>query len=99
VFIYTYLSYLAIYYAIGGDSKVLMIVQVAPVERHVNETLCSLNFAQSVRSVELGAADRKLKSAEVLALKGRLAQYEVSIQWLFNKHYFRVSGVLERCSL
>ncbi|KAF6019824.1 hypothetical protein EB796_021863 [Bugula neritina] len=64
--------------SLGGDSKVLMIVQVAPVERHVNETLCSLNFAQRVRSVELGAAGRKLESAEVTALKGRLAHYENS---------------------
>lgn len=76
-----------------------MIVQVAPVERHVNETLCSLNFAQRVRSVELGAAGRKLESAEVTALKGRLAHYEVSIYWLFNSDNCRVFCVLECCSL
>lgn len=55
----------------------LMIVQVAPIEKHVNETLCSLNFAQRVKSVELGAAGRKVESAEMSALKERLAQYEV----------------------
>lgn len=62
----------------------LMIVQVAPVERHVNETLCSLNFAQRVRSVELGAAGKKTESAEVSALKERLAQYEV----ILSTHVF-----------
>ena len=55
-----------------------MIVQVAPVDRHVNETLCSLNFAQRVRSVELGAVGKKMESAEMSALRERLAHYEVS---------------------
>lgn len=51
-----------------------MIVQVAPIERHVNETLCSLNFAQRVRSVELGmASNRRVEAGgDMSALKGRL---------------------------
>ena len=56
----------------------LMIVQVAPVHYHVNETLCSLNFALRVKSVELGAASRRTENADVAAHKARLAQYEVS---------------------
>ncbi|XP_071092118.1 kinesin-like protein KIFC3 [Haliotis cracherodii] len=48
--------------SLGGDSKTLMIVQVAPVERNVSETTCSLNFAQRVRSVELGAASKRIES-------------------------------------
>ena len=62
----------------GGDSKVLMIVQVAPVDSHVNETLCSLNFAQRVRSVELGMAQRRLEGNDLATSKARLTQSEVS---------------------
>ncbi|XP_013396814.1 kinesin-like protein KIFC3 [Lingula anatina] len=62
--------------SLGGDSKTLMIVQVAPVEKNVNETLSSLSFAQRVRTVELGMASKKTESSEVADLKERLAQYE-----------------------
>ena len=36
-----------------------MVVQVAPVEKNVAETVCSLNFAQRVRTVELGQATKR----------------------------------------
>ena len=58
-----------------------MIVQVAPVEKNVSETLASLNFAQRVRTIELGQASKKVESAaaaEVAELREKLAQYEVS---------------------
>ncbi|KAL8594301.1 hypothetical protein ACOMHN_001003 [Nucella lapillus] len=48
--------------SLGGDSKTLMIVQAAPVEKNVSETTCSLSFGQRVRTVELGAATRKIDS-------------------------------------
>ncbi len=41
-----------------------MIVQVAPVEKNVGETLASLNFAQRVRTVELGAASRHMENGD-----------------------------------
>ena len=41
-----------------------MIVQVAPVEKNVAETVASLAFAQRVRSVELGQATRRLDSVD-----------------------------------
>jgi kinesin family protein C2/C3 len=44
--------------SLGGDSKCLMFVQVAPTSCDVSETLCSLNFAARARSVELGQAKR-----------------------------------------
>ena len=47
--------------SLGGDSKTLMIVQVAPVEKNVTESIASLNFGQRVRSVELGQATRKVE--------------------------------------
>ena len=49
----------------GGDSKTLMIVQVAPVDKNVSETTCSLSFGQRVRSVELGTASRKVDTADL----------------------------------
>ncbi|XP_033117249.1 kinesin-like protein KIFC3 [Anneissia japonica] len=62
--------------SLGGDSKTLMVVQVSPVFKNASETQCSLNFAQRVRSVELGAATKKTDSAEVAVLREKLAQYE-----------------------
>ncbi|XP_064611144.1 kinesin-like protein KIFC3 isoform X2 [Liolophura sinensis] len=51
--------------SLKGDSKTLMIVQVAPTERHVSETLCSLHFAKRVRTVELGAATRRVEATNI----------------------------------
>jgi kinesin family protein C2/C3 len=41
-----------------------MVVQVSPALKNVGETLCSLNFAQRVRMVELGQATKKIETAE-----------------------------------
>jgi kinesin family protein C2/C3 len=40
--------------SLGGDSKTMMFVNVSPAVTNTQETTCSLNFAQRVRSVELG---------------------------------------------
>ncbi|KAI1889957.1 hypothetical protein AGOR_G00168260 [Albula goreensis] len=45
--------------SLSGDSKTLMMVQVSPMDTNVSESVCSLKFAQRVRSVELGSASRK----------------------------------------
>ncbi|NXK53613.1 KIFC3 protein, partial [Chauna torquata] len=45
--------------SLSGDSKTLMMVQVSPAEKNTSETLCSLKFAERVRSVELGPISRK----------------------------------------
>ncbi|XP_077418890.1 kinesin-like protein KIFC3 isoform X2 [Vanacampus margaritifer] len=42
--------------SLRGDSKTLMMVQVSPSPANVSESLCSLKFAQRVRSVELNAS-------------------------------------------
>ena len=60
----------------GGNSKTLMIVHAAPVEKNVGETVNSLTFASRVRAVELGQATRKTQSAEIAELRERLRQYE-----------------------
>lgn len=49
---------------------------MAPVEKNVSETMCSLNFAQRVRTVELGQATRKTETAEMASMKDRLRELE-----------------------
>ncbi|KAM8893800.1 kinesin-like protein KIFC3 [Spinachia spinachia] len=39
--------------SLSGDSKTLMMVQVSPLPGNMSESICSLKFAQRVRSVEL----------------------------------------------
>ncbi|BFZ13133.1 hypothetical protein BsWGS_16172 [Bradybaena similaris] len=46
--------------SLGGDSKTLMIVQVSPVQKNVNETVCALQFGQRVRSIELGTPSKNV---------------------------------------
>ncbi|XP_065827756.1 kinesin-like protein KIFC3 isoform X3 [Oscarella lobularis] len=62
--------------SLSGNSKTLMIVHAAPVEKNVGETVNSLTFASRVRAVELGQATRKTQSAEIAELRERLRQYE-----------------------
>jgi kinesin family protein C2/C3 len=50
--------------SLGGNSKVMMFVNISPVLYNVGETLCSLNFAQRCRNVELGQAKKQLGGLE-----------------------------------
>ena len=69
----------------GGDSKTLMIAQIAPVEKNVGESVCSLNFAQRVRSVELGQASRRVENgdSEVIHYVNFLIQFYLNSTWVF----------------
>jgi hypothetical protein len=40
--------------SLGADNKTLVIVQVSPEQKDVQETVCSLTFGQRARNVELG---------------------------------------------
>lgn len=60
-----------------------MLVQVSPVAKNSGESQCTLSFAQRVRSVELGSAKKKVETAEIAALRERLSQYEVGLQFSF----------------
>uniref|UniRef100_A0A3Q4I773 Kinesin motor domain-containing protein n=1 Tax=Neolamprologus brichardi TaxID=32507 RepID=A0A3Q4I773_NEOBR len=42
--------------SLSGDSKTLMMVQVSPLPSNMSESVCSLKFAQRVRSVELSSS-------------------------------------------
>ncbi|KAG7333048.1 hypothetical protein KOW79_003183 [Hemibagrus wyckioides] len=50
--------------SLSGDSKTLMLVQVSPLESNMIESVCSLKFAQRVRTVELGPASSSRRHAE-----------------------------------
>uniref|UniRef100_A0A8C7UPU1 Kinesin-like protein KIFC3 n=1 Tax=Oncorhynchus mykiss TaxID=8022 RepID=A0A8C7UPU1_ONCMY len=45
--------------SLSGDSKTLMMVQVSPLVCNMSESVCSLKFAQRVRTIELGNATRR----------------------------------------
>ena len=44
--------------SLGGNSKTVMFVNVSPVTSSVQETDCSLKFAERVRKVQLGKATK-----------------------------------------
>uniref|UniRef100_A0A3B1JXL9 Kinesin-like protein n=1 Tax=Astyanax mexicanus TaxID=7994 RepID=A0A3B1JXL9_ASTMX len=50
--------------SLSGDSKTLMVVQVSPLESNISESVCSLKFAQRVRTVELGPSSSSRRHAE-----------------------------------
>ena len=49
--------------SLGGNSKVMMFVNISPAVYNVSETVCSLTFATRCRNVELGQARRQVQSA------------------------------------
>lgn len=52
--------------SLSGDSKTLMMVQVSPLSGNMSESVCSLKFAQRVRSVELhpsSSSSRRLENS------------------------------------
>ncbi|XP_048887388.1 kinesin-like protein KIFC3 isoform X2 [Brienomyrus brachyistius] len=50
--------------SLNGDSKTLMMVQVSPLDNNMSESVCSLKFAQRVRSVELGPVSATRRPAD-----------------------------------
>ncbi|KAL2514823.1 P-loop containing nucleoside triphosphate hydrolase superfamily protein [Forsythia ovata] len=55
--------------SLGGDCKTLMFVQISPSTADLGETLCSLNFASRVRTVENGPARKQPDHGELFKYK------------------------------
>ena len=49
--------------SLGGNSKVMMFVNISPAVYNVSETVCSLTFATRCRNVELGQARKQISAA------------------------------------
>ncbi|EEB11617.1 protein claret segregational, putative [Pediculus humanus corporis] len=46
--------------ALGGSSKTLMLVNISPAESCLQETLCSLRFAEKVNKVKIGTTKKRI---------------------------------------
>lgn len=50
--------------SLSGDGKTLMLVNLSPTEKSVQESMCSLRFASQVNKCELGKAKRSLEEVD-----------------------------------
>mmetsp|Transcript_15733 Transcript_15733/g.27975 ORF Transcript_15733/g.27975 Transcript_15733/m.27975 type:complete len:1355 (-) Transcript_15733:40-4104(-) len=65
--------------SLSGSSKVLMFVNISPVEWNAPESLCSLTFAARCRKVALGAAKKNTESQQVSSLKRTIEDLQQQI--------------------
>jgi len=61
--------------SLSKDSKTLMVVQVSPSHYNVSETLCSLQFAQRTRTVELNT----IKNQSAITPKKEVTKKEIIV--------------------
>merc|ERR1712050_63975 len=50
--------------SLSGDGKTLMLVNLSPTEKSLQESMCSLRFASQVNKCELGKAKRSLEEVD-----------------------------------
>ncbi|KAJ8908356.1 hypothetical protein NDN08_005066 [Rhodosorus marinus] len=81
--------------SIGGNSKTVMFVNVAPEESEQSETNCSLLFASRVAKVELGAASKRADNVELVRLGRELSEKESQRKTLETKVQRLRNQVLE----
>ncbi|GMH84610.1 hypothetical protein TrST_g805 [Triparma strigata] len=66
--------------SLGGNSKVMMFVNLSPVSYNMNESLCSLSFAARCRAVQLGSGKKNdnSKEKEIKRLKNVIRKAGIS---------------------
>lgn len=57
--------------SLGGDSKMLMFVQIAPTSANVGETINALEFAMRANKVELGKAKKNVSESPSVMPRAR----------------------------
>ncbi len=63
--------------SLSGDGKTLMVVNLSPTEASVQESLCSLRFAQNVNACELGKAKRAIEEVGGTSKRGKSVKRKV----------------------
>ncbi|KAH9086407.1 hypothetical protein LEN26_020170 [Aphanomyces euteiches] len=81
--------------ALSGDGKTLMMVNLSPTDASIDESLCSLRFAQQVNACELGSAQRNVKKD----MREPRSQREVSPPPVTPPKPTRASALQPRLSL
>ncbi|KAH8103889.1 kinesin-domain-containing protein [Cristinia sonorae] len=49
--------------SLSGNSKTLMVLNLSPLQTHLNESLCSLRFATKVNNTTIGTAKKQSKTS------------------------------------
>ncbi|GMI94694.1 hypothetical protein HRI_003138700 [Hibiscus trionum] len=75
--------------SLGDESRTLMLVHVSPKEEDLCETICSLNFAARVKSVQLGPEEsnevRNQREAAIKNLQQKIEEIEDERQHIRGK--------------
>uniref|UniRef100_A0A8B9L4F2 Kinesin-like protein n=1 Tax=Astyanax mexicanus TaxID=7994 RepID=A0A8B9L4F2_ASTMX len=82
--------------SLSGDSKTLMVVQVSPLESNISESVCSLKFAQRVRTVELGPSSSSRRHAENSSTSSSPTHDSVEVHTHTHTHTHRALGKIKR---
>ena len=96
--------------SLSRAARVLMVVNISPLEADAVETICSLAFAARCRDVELGAALARPEAAELARAKQEIRALKARLDRLAARgrhccfehrdpHYFQQSASLARSVL
>jgi len=66
--------------SLSGSSKVLMLMQSSPRDADLNESVCTLRFAERVRATSIGAAKKNAESGDYAQCRQQLSQAKKELQ-------------------